>query len=208
KLAFLKIFSLLEPENPRVLQMLGKTCFDLAFMFPELKNSRLHLLKAMGYLQQSLTKLPEDPGILNYLAEIDYLFGDYPAATRRWSGVAELVGDAATREALQGKVQRIRDLAVPDHPLIDDLESIGEAMELLAAGESREALAILERLEEEGTVPSEFPSPQFYYLLGACRERTGDAAGAFAAYETALQLEPDFGPALEGKERILDGRSG
>ncbi len=208
KLTFLKIFSLLEPENPRVLQMLGKTCFELGLMFPELKNSRTHLLKAMRYLQQSLKKLPEDPGIFNYLGEIDFLFGDYPAATRRWSTVADLVTDAATREALQEKIQRVECREVPDYPLVDDLEAIGEAMERLASGEAWEALAIVERLEEEGVIPSEFPSAQFYYLLGACRERTGDAAGAFAAFDKALELAPGFTPALEGKERILDGRSG
>jgi tetratricopeptide (TPR) repeat protein len=207
KLTYLKIFSLLEPENPRILQMLGKTCFELAFMFPELKHSRFHLLKAMGYLQQSLKILPEDPASLNYLGEIDYYLGDYSAAARRWTAVADLVGEAPVRNALLGKVKRVQIGEVTDHPLIDDLEATGEAMELLAAGKHLEALAIMERLEEEGTIVTEFPSAQFFCLLGECREKTSDPAGAFAAFENALEIDSDFGPAREGKERILDGRS-
>lgn len=207
KLTFLKIFSLLEPENPRILQMLGKTCFELALMFPELKNSRIHLLKAMGYLQKSLKILPKDPASLNYLGEIDFFLGDYPAAARRWHGVAGMVADAAAREALLNKIERIHNGEAPDHPLIDDLEAIGQAMEHLAAGDVEEALAIMEGLEEKGTVPREFPSAEFYYLLGECRERTADPGGAFAAFEKALELDSEFGPAAEGKNRILDGRS-
>jgi tetratricopeptide (TPR) repeat protein len=151
--------------------------------------------------------LSEDPASLNYLGEIDYYLGDYPAAARRWEAVADLVEEPQKRDALLAKVGRVRLGEVPGHPVIDDLEATGEAMALLAAGEHREALAIMERLEEEGTILAEFPSAQFFYLLGECREKTADLAGAFVAFENALEIDPDFGPAREGKERILDGRS-
>lgn len=207
KLTYLQIFALLDPENPQLLQGLGRTCYDLALMFAELQRCRYYLLKAMGYLQQSLKRNPQDPTGLNYLGQIDFFLGDYQAAARRWQGVAGMLGEGAPRDALLGKVARIESGAVPDHPLVDDLEAIGGAMELFGAGEISEAAAILERIEEKGIVPTEFSSPEFYYLLGMCRGKEGELAGAFEAFENALDLAPDYEAAREGKNRILEGRS-
>jgi tetratricopeptide (TPR) repeat protein len=205
-LANLKIFALLDPENPRLLQALGRTCYDLALMFAELPRCRYHLLKGMGYFQRSLKVKALDPTSLNYLGQIDYLLGDYPAAVRRWQGVIEMVENEDTRKALSDKIVRIETGAVPDHPLVDDLEAIGAAMELFAAGSILEATTTLEILEEQGTIREEFPSAEFYYLLGMCREKGGDAAGAFEAFEKALELNPGYEEALEGKNRILEGK--
>jgi hypothetical protein len=64
---------------------------------------------------------------------------------------------------------------------------------------------VLDRLEEQGRLPRELPSAEFYYLLGLCREKTDDQAGAFAAYAQALDLDPACAPALDGRERLLGG---
>jgi tetratricopeptide (TPR) repeat protein len=205
KITYLKIFSLLDQDNGGLLQQLGIACYEVGHMFPELGRSRFHLLSALSYFQRSLKSLPGDLTSLNYLGQIDFILGDYPEAARLWSDVISAMDEGAAREALRLKRDRIDAQKVPDHPLVDDLEAIGEAMELYGGGWIREARMILDRLDEEGSVAAEFPSPEFYYLLGMCRGKEGEAGGAFEAFEKALETDPDYAPALEGKNRILEG---
>lgn len=204
KLTSLKILALLEPENPGLLQQIGMVHLELGLLFSQLRDCRQHLLAAMGALQASLKSQPNNPSCLNQLGQIDFLFGDYPSAVRRWQGVIGLLAEGPTRRALNDKIVQVAGQAIADHPLVDDLEAIGEALGLYGEGDLRSALLILERLEEEGRVPNEFPSPEFYYLLGMCRGRSGDPAGSFAAFESALSLNPEFAPAIEAKSRLID----
>ncbi len=206
KIAGMQILLLLDPKNPGLLQRLGIEFYELGLMFSELNQCRPHLLKALGYLQRSLENLPDNPTTLNYLGQIDHLFGDYPAAGRRWQGVIDQVADPATREAFSQKIKGLEPENAPEAPLVDDLEAIGEAMSLYGRGEVEEAKTILEVLEESSPVPREFPSPEFYYFLGMCRGKAGDQAGAFEAFERSLALEPEYQPAIEAKEAILDGK--
>jgi tetratricopeptide (TPR) repeat protein len=207
KLVGLKILALLDPENPGLLQQLGIACYDLGLSFSELQTCRHHLLDAMGYFRRALLQSPSNPLLLNFLGQIDFLLGDYPAAARRWQQVVDALENSPLRQELTGRLQRIAQGSVPDYPLVDDLEWIGEAMGLAGAGDFYGARTILDRLEETGVVTAEFPSAEFYYLLGICRARTGDDAGAFAALEEALALQPDHQEALAEKDRILEGNS-
>lgn len=204
KLTSLKILALLQPDNPGLLQQIGRVHLELALLFSQLKDCRRHLLAAMGVLQRSLLLQPNNPSALNQLGQIDFLFGDYPSAVRRWQRVVEQLADGPIRRALNDKMEQVAGRVIPDHPLVDDLEAIGEALALYGEGDLRQALSILERLEEAGRVPDEFPSPEFYYLLGMCRGRSGDPAGAFAAFESALELDPEFAPALAARCRLVD----
>lgn len=204
KITYMKIFSLLDPYNGGLLQQLGMACYEVGHMFSELGRSRFHLLAAMGFFQRSLKSLPGDLTSMNYLGQIDFILGDYLGAARRWTSVISVMEEGSARDALKQKLERIDRRKVPDHPLVDDLEAIGEAMELYGRGKVREARMVLDGLEEEGTVPAEFPTPEFYYLLGMCRAKEGEIGGAFEAFENALEIDPDHAPALEGKNRILE----
>lgn len=206
KIAYMKILRLLERNNGGLEQRLGMAYYELGLMFSELGNCRRHLLSAMGHLQLSLKHLPDNLTSLNYLGQIDFLFGDYPSASRRWNAVVDALAPGPARETLSDKVQRIDARQIPDHPLVDDLERVGEAMARYGEGDIPAATAELERLEEEGTIPLELPSPEFYYMLGVCRGKSRDAAGAFEAFEKALSLDPDYAPAQDGRNRILEGR--
>jgi len=203
--SYMKIFLLLDPENGGLLQRLGLTCYDLALTFSELSSSRQHLLDAMGYFQRSFKVMPEDLTNLNCLGQIDFLFGDYPSAMNRWRFVHDRLEDAPTKDLFKMKMERIEKGDLPDHPLVDDLETVGQAMELYGWGSYGDVVLLLERLEVDGMLLKEFPMPEFHYLLGVCREKTGEAAGAFESFEKSLSFDPDFSPALEGKKRILDG---
>jgi tetratricopeptide (TPR) repeat protein len=207
KITYLRILALLEPENSALLQQIGISLYDLGTNFSELSRCRKHLLSALGYLQRALKHAPDNLVSLNYCGQIDFFLGDYPSAGRHWSRVLERLEDGASREALASKLVRIDSGHVPDHPLIDDLEAVGGALVACGEGDFDTGKSILEQLEEEGTLPREIPMPEFFYLLGVSRARSGDEGGAFEAFEKATQIDPDYQPAIEGREAILDGRT-
>ncbi|HKK01861.1 MAG TPA: hypothetical protein VJ955_06795 [Desulfuromonadales bacterium] len=206
KVTFMKILALLEPQNPRLLAGLGKACFELGLMFSELPHCRQHLLTSMGYLQRTLKLAPDDIASHNILGQIDYYFGDFPAAIRHWRQVSASLDDPALTEAFAARIAAMETEVAPDHPLIDDLEAIGAALVAYGEGEITEAMEILERLEEQTSIAEELASPQFFYLLGMCRARNGNPGGAFSAFDQALSLDPEYQPALEGKDLILEGK--
>lgn len=204
KVRYLKIFALLEPKNAGLHRQIGLGFYQLGTSFSELISSEGYLLQAMKHLCLALEIDPQDMATLNVLAEIDYLFGDFPTAIARWTLLAQRMEPGVTRKDLETKIARVQALGFPDHPFVDDLHRIGEAMELCACGEYQEALFLLEKIEEEGLVPTEMPSAEFFYLLALCRSRTGDEGGAFAALDASLAIDENFQPALEGRNRLQE----
>lgn len=201
KIASMQILLLLNPDNKGLLLQLGVNFYELGLMFAELAHCRSHLVKAMRYL----SAVDEDAAALNYLARIDYLTGDYPTAIERWKRVRELVADVSTQQAITDQIEELQAAGLPDKPLLEDLEAIGEAMRLMAGKDIDQARFILERLEEENVIPKQFPNPEFYYMLGICREKTGDTAGAVESFGRALAVEPGHEPSREGLDRVTGG---
>lgn len=201
KVVAMQILLLLDPENKGLHQLIGTSFYEMSLMFPELPRCREHLIKAMRYLAVA----EQDPTTLDTLARIDYLMGDWPKATERWERLAGLVDDAAMKNAIMDQVVSLRESVQPEKSLLEGLEQIGEAMELMAGNDPARAKMILEQIEEENIIPEEFPNPEFYYMLGICRERTGDRAGAFDAFERALQVDPEHEPSIKSLERITEG---
>ena len=204
KITFLKILALLEPDNPGLLQTLGMANYDLALMFTELSQCHHHLLAAAGFFKRADTNKPGDVTNLNYLGQIDYLLGDYPSAIRIWSRMMASLKDESLKEIFAKKISKMEQEGMPEQPLFVHLEAIGAAMEAYGQGLPQDALEILEYLEEQTTIPVEFPSPQFYYLLGLSRQSTGDMGGAFVAFEKALEIDPHFHPAQEAMNSMSD----
>ena len=174
-------------------------------MFTELPQCRNHLLAAREYLRRALVLEAANPATLNLLAQIEAWFGMKEEAFRLWQQAATLVAEP-TRAAL---LQRAADLhpALKESPLIDELEALGETLVLIGAGEFGQALTILERLQEQGRVMAELPSPEFYYILGHCREKCHDPGQALVAYIQALEVDPEFSPARTGFDRLSQGES-
>lgn len=205
KITGLQILLLLNPDNPGLQLQLGIACYDLALNFVELCACRAHLTKAINYFSAADMAVPNEPANLNYMAQIDYLLGDYPKAIERWQVLVDLVEDDATKSAINARIETIRGQGMPERPLLVDLESIGEAMLLLADGAPEDAMMILEKLEQEQIVTTEFPGPEFFSLLAISRERSGDLSGAQAAFARALELEPTHQESLDGIDRLLQG---
>jgi tetratricopeptide (TPR) repeat protein len=202
KLTYLKILRLLEPENTGLLWQLCQGFYGLALTFTELPKVRRHLLDAMRYGQYLIKLKPEDAAALNLLAEIDILFGDYPTAMTKFNKVLESVSDDALAEKIKNRLANCVAVGMPDHPLVDDLERVGEAMQLYAANNFVVATDILERLEVDEYFSAELKSPDFLCLLGMCRIKTGDKAGAFDVLSQALEIDPEHAQARESIESI------
>ncbi|PLX88542.1 MAG: hypothetical protein C0618_04090 [Desulfuromonas sp.] len=208
KISYMKILALLQPKNPGLLQRIGIAYFELALIYSELIHIRRELLNAVAWLKKSLVLVPQELTALNYLGQICYLLGDYPAVSRYWQGVVDQLPEGEARTALKARLHRIATADLPEVPLVVDFEAIGMAMEHFHQQEFDEARLIMDRLEEEGSIPREMPSPEFYYFLGLCREKAADSAGAFESYARAIDIDPAHEAAIEGRERILDGKEG
>lgn len=204
KITYLKILALLDEGNAGLLQQIGLAFFHLALTFAEMADSRRHLQQALGYLHRALILAPEDPTTLNVLGQIDFFLGDFPGAVRYWSKVLERLGEGPACRELIARIGKIRGLNLPDHPLVEDLERVGAALELCGQGDFAGARRILDGLEEAAVFPAELPSAEFFYLVGLCRARTGDYGGAFDALEKALAIDPEFSPALTERDRLLE----
>lgn len=205
KITGLKILSLLEMK-PQLLFQLGRSYFEFSTMFAELPHCREHLLASREYLQRSLQLDPFQPAALNYLAQIEAWFGAGEDAARLWREAALLV-EEPTRSALLLKASEVDPPALETSPLIDELEALGATLLLIGRGHFAQGLEILERLQGEGRLMAELPNPEFYYLLGHCREKCNDPHEAMVAYIQALELDPEFPPALEAFHRLSQGEN-
>ena len=202
KLTYLKILRLLEPGNVGLLSQLCRGFYDLAMTFTELPQVRRHLLDAMRFGQMLVKLDPDNIAVLNLLAEVDILFGDYPAAIRGLQRLLELVEDEESAEQINARLQSCLETGLPDHCLVDDLEKIADAMQLYAAGHYPLATEILERLEVDDYFAAELKSADFLCLLGLCRIKTGDQGGAFEALTGALEIDPDHEQARQALDSI------
>jgi len=202
KLTYLKILRLLEPDNVGLLQQLCLGFYGLAMTFTELAQVRRYLLDAMRY-GQALVKLdPDNVAVMNLLAQVDILFGDYPAAITRLRRLLEVVDDEDASCRISDRLEACLKTGLPDHCLVDDLEKIADAMQLYSAGHYSLATEILERLEVDEYFTAELKSADFLCLLGMCRIKTGDTAGAFEALTGSLEIDPEHEQARETLDLI------
>ncbi len=207
KINLLKILSLLDPGNVGLSFLLGQTCFEMLHEVAEFARARKHLLAAHGFLTRALKLGMHDVSVFNLLAELDFLLGDFPGARRNWLTAIELLDSGQTVLAVQLK-ERIATLDhQPPVALLDEMETVGLALIEAGQGDYAEALGLLEPIAEQGRLVDYFQCVQVPYMIGVCRERLGDAPGALVAFEEALELDPGYQLALEGRERIIDGGS-
>lgn len=203
KITMLKILALIEPDNFGLLQRIGIAYFELALIYTELINIRRELGAARLWLEKARRLQPDDIGNLNYLAQICYFSGTYPQAKLYWRTIVDTLEESDAKQELTARIARIEQGELPTQPMIESLEAIGVAMEHYHIEEYAEACTIMERLEEEATLPNELPNPEFFYFLGLCREKTAELAGAFESFSKTLELDPQHEAAQEGLDRIL-----
>ena len=208
KINMMKIFALIEAENFGLLQKIGSAYFELALIYTELINVRRELSAARLSLERARRIQPDELSNLNYLAQVCYFSGAYPQAKLYWQIMVDRLEDGASKAELTARIEKIVAGDLPKLPMIDSLEAIGAAMEHYHVKEYTEACLIMDRLEEEGSLPNELPNPEFFYFLGLCREKSTEPAAAFEAFSKALALDPQHEAAQQGLERIVDGNMG
>ena len=204
KIALLKILALLDQENFGLLQRIGIAYFELALIYTELIHVRREMNHARLWFEQARRIKPEEIGNLNYLGQACFLMGAYAQAKLYWQIVTRQLEDSVARQELQQRIAAIDSGEVPRQTLVESLEAIGIAMEHYHAREYPEACLIMERLEEEGSLPLALPNPEFFYFLGLCRVKTGDRAGAFESFHKVLELDSRHEAARQELDKILD----
>jgi tetratricopeptide (TPR) repeat protein len=201
KIRLLKILLLLEPENPGLLQQIGMAHYQVGTMFSELANCRTDLLRAMNYFQKALGRV-EDLTSLNYLAQIDYLLGDYSAAARRWQGVVDRLPQGGARSRLEERLSAIDRDDVPGQPLVDDIERISLAVENYNEQLYDDALAVMREVLDNAYLTALYQPPELFHFYGLCLEKNYDLRTAAEAFQQALEIDADYKPAQEGLERV------
>lgn len=191
KIAYLKIFSLLEPENPRFPYEIGSTFFDKGMHLAALGNTTLHLFAAEKFLRKSYQLSPDDVQVSCLLGEVCYLLGKYDDTSRLWSGIkTELSPESADRISLRLKL--IAEGGTPSVPAVDYLQAVGIAMEAYEAEDFEEAAAIILDVMDAVSAYDEFPLAEINYLLGLCYVKLDIPRYAEQYLREALSIRPGY----------------
>ena len=197
----LRIFLLMEPDNPRFLLQIGRIYREKGLRLSALNQATRSLYLAQGYLSRARTLLPADPELLLLLGDVSWLLGKYDEARNCFQGARE-VGVGERSAELEERLVRLESGAQPLVPAVDYLEAIGVALELHQRQEYAEAAAILWDVLEDEVFREECPLPELNYLLGRCYEALAMPRYAEECYAEALAKRPDYEEAREALREL------
>jgi tetratricopeptide (TPR) repeat protein len=201
RVKLLKIFALLEPEDPHFPLEIGVTLLDKGCRFSALHLSTVTLFQAEEYLDRALRLVPDEPRAVSSLAEVCFLLGKYQKAAALWRQLlpAQSAGAAAELEA---RLERVRNGELPRVPAVDYLEAVAGALSLKDEGAYEEAAAIFSDIMADEHFAREFPMPEIPYLLALCCIDMGGEGDARSYLRQALRMNPDFAEAKEALEKL------
>ncbi len=202
KAVLLKILLHLEPENFGLLYKTGVTCYELSLDYAELQNVDSHLQQARILFERARKVNATDPANLNYLGQVCYLTGHYHQAKVYWQLAADNLEDETSVAAILRNLGKITHASLPDPPLAESLRQVGDALENYNQRHYSEACIQMEAIAQNGSLLTELPDPEFYYLLGLCREKCHDRDGAGNAFRQALALDQHHQPSLDALARV------
>lgn len=203
KIALLKILHHLNPDNFELLQKIGIAHFDLGLDYSELDHVVQQMKKARNWLEKAHRQVPDDLNNLNYLGQVCYFNGDYQQAKLYWQMIVDKLETGEAKDELIDKLERIISGDIPEQLMVESLETVGAAMEYFNLEEYQDACNIMEKLEEAGSLPRELPNPDFFYLLGRCREKCENLSGAFESFSIAEELDKNHKAARQALERVM-----
>ena len=201
RVKLLRIFALMEPEDPHFPLEIGATLLEKGCRFSALQLSTVTLYKSLAYLEHALELAPGDPKASSTLAEVCFLLGKYDRAALLWRGLLPLVSESAAAE-LNARLDRIEKGELPLVPAVDYLEAIAGALSLRDEGAYHEAAAILNDIMADAYFACDFPMPEIPYLLALCCIDMGGAGDARGYLRQALKMNPDFEEAKSALEKL------
>ena len=202
KLALLKILLYLDAENFGLLFKAGVACHDLSLSYAEIFQAESHLQQARAYFERARKLNPAEPANLNFLGQVCYLQGSYHQAKLYWQLAIQNIDDQKIISRLQYFLDRIESKNLPEFPLVKSLNMVAVAAKNYEEGFYSDAHRLMESIAEEGSLPDQLPNPEFYYLLGLCREKCHNISTARQAFEQALTLEPTHPLAIDAIDRV------
>jgi tetratricopeptide (TPR) repeat protein len=203
KIALLKILHHLNPDNFELLHKIGIAHFDLGLDYSELDHVVQQMKEARSWLEKARRQAPDDLKNLNYLGQVCYFNGDYHQAKLYWQMVVDKLEAGEAKDELVVILERIISGDIPEQFMVESLETVGAAMEYFNLEEYQDACDIMEKLVEAGSLPRELPSPDFFYLLGRCREKCKNLSGAFESFSIAEELDKNYAAARQALERVM-----
>ena len=197
----LRIFLLMEPENPRFLLQIGRIYREKGLRLSALNQTTRSLYQAQSYLNRARILLPDDSELLLLLGDVSWLLGKYDEADDCFRG-ARRAGVGERTLELDERLARLESGAHPLVPAVDYLEAIGVAFELHQRQEYAEAAAILWDVLDDEIFRKECPLPELNYLLGRCYESLAMPRYAEECYAEALVKRPDYEEAREALREL------
>ncbi len=191
KINYLKVFALLEPDNPHFPLEIGKIYADKGLSVSTLQLTTVSLYRAEKYLRRALALAPEDVSVQQQLGEVSYLLGKYDDALACWRGILSQLGDREA-EKLGLRLARLEEGISPRIPVVDYLEAVGAAFSLHQEGEYEEAAAILQDVLDDMAFREEFLLPEVSYILGLCCVKLGMPRHAEEHFRAALEMNPAY----------------
>ena len=201
RVKLLRIFALMEPDDPHFPLEIGATLLEKGCRFSALQLSTETLYKAEAYLDRARRLSADDPRAASTLAEVCFLLGKYDKAASLWRNLLSVVAAPAAAE-LNARLEKIARGELPRVPAVDYLEAIAGALSLKDEGDYHEAAAILTDVLADQHFSSAFPMPEIPYLLALCCLDMGGAGDARSYLRQALSMNPDFAEAKSALEKL------
>jgi len=201
KINYLKIFALIEPENPDLLREIGVCLLDKGMSLATVQMVTLTLYQAESFLRRALQLAADDVQVKHHLGEVSYLLGKYENAASLWRDVlAGLRGGEA--EKLQLRLQRLEEGKTPLVPVVDYLEALGIAFDCHQRGEFAEAAAILLDVIDDAVFREDYAMPEIWYLLASCYADMAMPKYAETYLREALRLDPGYSAAQSALDAL------
>jgi tetratricopeptide (TPR) repeat protein len=197
----LRIFALMEPDDPHFPLEIGATLLEKGCRFSALHLSTVTLFKAEAYLSRALELSPGEPRASSALAEVSYLLGKYDTAGALWRRLLPGLSDQGAAE-VNARLGRIEAGELPKVPAVDYLAAVACALSLQQEGESEEAAAIFGDIMADEQFTSEFPMPEIPYLYALCCAELGRERDARLLLRRALRMNPDYAEARSALETL------
>lgn len=194
KITCLKIFVLIEPENPQLLTEVGAALLDRGMRLAAVQMVTLTLYQSERFLRKALLLAADKGEARHYLGEVAYLLGKYEDAASCWR---EILAGAGVQGAgaLRARLERVDGGKTPLVPVVDYLEAIGVAFEFFQRGEFAEAAAILEDIIDDETFREEYAMAEIWHVLGSCYSGMAMPEYAETYLREALRINPAYAEA-------------